>query len=341
MTNLTQDESTGENTAHITVVIVNWNTSELLRECLESLFSLSPGITLDVRVVDNGSTDGSSEMVADGFPQVRLTCNLHNRGFAAANNQAMARPLAPYVLLLNSDTVIINGAIGKLHNFIQANSRCAVVAPKLVHPEGRYNVLACGYQPTLRTLLNHYSLLSRVFKKSRFFRGVNLWAGVHDDQPREIEWVSGACMMVRTSAIEQVGLLDDSWFMYAEDMEWCDRLRSTGSTIVHLPDAQVLHYGGASSEGDPTIAGMYVANLRRYYVMREEPSAGRLLAFDLVVGGGVAMRAIAYMLWNLLDRRRQRLWSVEARKFRAFAKVLWYQRANQSAVHRPTGLDVE
>lgn len=311
---------------------MNWNTRELVADCLDSVFQNSGSVGIEVIVVDNGSTDGSCEMVQSRFPAVRLVRNSENMGFAPANNQAIRIATAPYILLLNSDTKVVGNALETMHAFAVSNPSVGAVGPQLIHPQDRFEVLSCGFQPTLRALFNHYFLLSKVFKNSSKFRGINLFSGAHDDRALAVEWMSGACMMVPQTVIDQVGMLDESWFMYAEDMEWCDRIGAAGLQLFHLPEAIVEHIGGASmDETTGPSSTIYVSSLRSYFIRRENPSAPKLLAFDLIVSSGMMLRAAVYLAKSRMERGNRVLWGTEARRFSSYARAVLVERRKEEA----------
>lgn len=306
----------------LSIIIVNWNTRELLRDCLASIFATAGDVSgrmIEVFVVDNNSSDGSTEMVREQFPQVRLIENQENAGFAVANNQVFPLCSADYVLLLNPDTRVLGDALSVLLTFMKEHPDTGAIGPKIVHPEMRLRVLSCGYQPTVRTIFNQYFFLSSLFPTSRAFRGTNLIIGVHDSQVEPVEWLSGACLLVRKQVIEQVGPLSEEWFMYAEDMEWCHRIAASGWKLYHVPTAVIEHYTNASSDQNKAVAVTWVRNLRSYFVSREHPSRLKLFLFDCVLVSGMFMRAIIYWARSIIDHQRRAMWQAEARKFLAYA----------------------
>jgi N-acetylglucosaminyl-diphospho-decaprenol L-rhamnosyltransferase len=302
----------------LSIVIVNWNTRQLLANCLESVFACAGSLCLEVIVVDNASGDGSPQWVREHFPQVRLVENTENVGFARANNQAFPLCNAPFVLLLNSDTIVRPGAFQTLLAFLAAHPRVGAAAPKIVHPATRLRVLSCGYQPGVRTLFNQYFFLSSLFPHIHAFRGINLLMGAHDDQPRPVEWLSGAALMVRREVIEQVGPLSEEWFMYAEDMEWCRRMQQAGWMLYHVPEAVIEHLLGASAEQNQAVSTLWVRSQRSYYIRSQQPEPWRLFLFDRIFTSGLALRAALYSLRGRLSPQGE-LWREEARKFSAYA----------------------
>jgi GT2 family glycosyltransferase len=305
----------------LSVVIVSWNTRELLRACLGSVFRNASDLTLEVFVVDNASTDGSAAMVREHFPQVRLIENRSNVGFAAANNQVFPQCSAEFVLLLNSDAVIIDRALQILVNFMRANREAGAVGPRLLHPRLKMRVLGCGNQPTLWREFNHQFGLSRLFPRSRFFRGIYLFVNVHDDKVREVEWISGAALFVRNRVIKNVGGLSERWFMYAEDMEWCHRMQLAGWKLYSVPSAVVEHHLSASTKQSKNAHVLGIAAGRSYFVHSQSPSALKLFLFDLVTIAGMLLRATGFFLRSLTDRRHADMWRSRARLFARYAST--------------------
>ena len=302
----------------LSIVIVNWNTCDLLQDCLETVYLDQGNLDLEVFVVDNASTDGSTLMVQERFPQVRLIVNQENVGFARANNQAFPLCQAPYVLLLNSDTRIREGAFFHMLQFMQKHTEAGAIGPKVVHPKMRLRVLSCGYQPTPRTLFNHYFFLSTLFPHWSFFHGLNLIMGIHDDHERPVEWISGSCLLVRRNVIKQVGGLNERWFMYAEDMEWCDRIKKAGWELYHVPGAVIEHYMGASAEKNPKVSTIWIPALREYYINRSAPSQLQLALFDAALIYGLTIRASLYGLRSLVNKSHRDMWQTERLKFLAY-----------------------
>jgi hypothetical protein len=246
----------------LSVVIVSWNVRNLLQDCLQSIErsqtqlsseqSVSPDTSprawqprIEIIVVDNGSRDGSVEMVRDGFPSVHLIANPDNRGFPAANNQGIRRAEGRYILLLNPDTEIVGGALNKLVAFADEHPGVGMVGPQLLNPDGsiqssrrRFPDLATAFLESTwlepfapRRVLDRYTIMDRP-----------------DDEIQAVDWITGAAMLARREAIEEVGPLDEGFFMYSEELDWCRRFREAGWGIVYLPTAQIVHHMGRSSE---------------------------------------------------------------------------------------------
>ena len=230
----------------LSVVIVSHNTRELLRGCLDSVLAdLDSRVKHEVIVVDNASADGSAAMIRDSFPQVRLLANSQNRGFAASNNQAIQQSSGQYVILLNPDTLVRKGALESLMALLDERRDAGVVGPKLLFPDGSFQHSAFTF-PTLAMIFLdffplHYRLLdSRI--NGRYPRGLYERA-----EPFPIDHPLGAALLVRRAVIEEVGLLDENFFMYCEEIDWCLRIKEAGWRILCVPRAEIVHHVGQST----------------------------------------------------------------------------------------------
>jgi GT2 family glycosyltransferase len=229
----------------VSVIIVNWNTCELLRQCLRSLRTDNPSISSEVIVVDNNSSDDSVEMVRREFEYVYLIPNQTNRGFAAANNQGIAVANGRYVLLLNSDTIVLDRAIERTIAFAEKHLDTAVVGCRVLNPD-RTLQNSCFMFPSILNWVLFSSYLYRLFPDNRFF-GRELMTWWARDDAREVDVVTGCYMLVRKEALDQVGAMDERFFMYAEETDWCYRFKAKGWKNRFTPDAEIIHIGGASA----------------------------------------------------------------------------------------------
>ena len=229
----------------VSVIIVNWNTLDLLKDCIASVFSQTRDIDFEVIVIDNASTDGSPEMVRGEFGDVILIANTKNVGFAAANNQGMNIAKGRYVLLLNSDTIVLEAAIQKTVAYADRRPDAAVIGCRILNPDHTLQN-SCFMFPSLLNSLLFSTYLFKLFPTSRFF-GREQMTWWHRDYEREVDVVTGCYMLVRKQAIDQVGLMDDGFFMYAEETDWCFRFKARGWKNWFTPDAEIIHFGGASA----------------------------------------------------------------------------------------------
>ena len=229
----------------VSIVIVNWNTCQITCDCLKSVYRQTGNINFEVIVVDNASTDGSVDVVKVQFPQVILIENNENHGFAAANNQGITRAKGRYVLLLNSDTVVLDNAIAKIVSFADNKPDAAVVGCRVLNPNGTLQH-TCSMFPSVLNMLLSSTYLYKLFPKSKLF-GRERMSWWDRTDVREVDVATGSFMLVRHEAIEQVGMMDEQFFMYAEETDWCYRFKQTGWKILFTPTAEIIHLGGASS----------------------------------------------------------------------------------------------
>ena len=228
--------------AETAVVVVSYNTRDVLRACLRSVTREAPA---EIVVADNGSTDGSIEMVRDEYPEVILDVESRNAGYGAAANRAIRRCRASAVLLLNSDTVLAAGSLSSLRAYMEAHPRAGIVAPRLVSTDGSLQPTCHLFPSPLITLLE-YSWLGDLVGLLPRARDRYLPASTHD-RARVVDWVTGAALLIRRKAFEEVGGFDERFFMYFEDVDLGYRLRKLGWETHFAPVAEVTHVGGAST----------------------------------------------------------------------------------------------
>ncbi len=233
----------------VSVVIVVWNAKKYVIECLESLRDLCGEVCDEVIIVDNASSDGTPELIAEVFPEFKLIRNSENLGFAKANNIGMAQCVGDYVCLVNSDVKFTSDCFSPMLRFLAENPGIAMVGPKMVGPDGKV------WRSTMRfpTLWNQFCRalgLDLAFKKSRVFGGY-LMSDFDHQTTTPVEVLNGWFVVVRRTALERVGLLDPQFFMYGEDVDWCYRFHQAGEGIVFFAEAEAIHYGGASSANAP------------------------------------------------------------------------------------------
>jgi GT2 family glycosyltransferase len=240
----------------VSIIIVNWNTREILRGCLVSIFKQTKDINVEVIVVDNASSDESAEMVKIEFPDVVLITNTENRGFAAANNQGMQLAVGRYILLLNPDTIVLERAIQKTISFADNHPDIGVTGCQVWLNENDIQQ-TCFSFPSLSGLILQEMGLRRLFPKSRFF-GRTKYGWWDRTTQRDVDVVSGMYMLVRRGAIEQVGLMDEDYFVYAEETDWCYRFWKAGWRCVFSPEARIIHLDGGSKSTAQISIRMFV-----------------------------------------------------------------------------------
>ena len=231
----------------VAFIIVTWNARDLLMDCLESLFSQVSLISYEVFVVDNGSHDGTVEAVKDRFPDAKLIANEDNLGFAAANNQGLKAMFARYAVLLNSDTIVSKGVFERLAGFMDENPDTAVTGPQLLNRDGSKQNCFHNY-PSLLSEIVGLGLLKSIFPEK--------YPGKRKDydSPLEVEAILGACLMVRKTVVDRLGYMDDGYFFFLEETDWCYRMKKAGWKIYHIPDVKIVHLHGASTKKKVPVA---------------------------------------------------------------------------------------
>jgi N-acetylglucosaminyl-diphospho-decaprenol L-rhamnosyltransferase len=258
----------------VTVVVVTWNALPWLAQCLESVQGR------DVIVVDHGSTDGTLELVRSQFPEVRVI-EQENRGMGGGNNTGMRAAGGRWFFLLNSDAWVEEGALDRLVAFADEHPEAAVVGPRLVNTDGTLQRSVRG-EPTLWRLATEYLFIRKLAPRSRRLNA--LYAGGFDhDEVLDVDWLYGPALLVRREAADAVGLFDEDFFMFSEEVDWMTRFRRAGWKVLFFPGAQVVHVGGASHGGN-----LYIENLR-----------GHLRWFEKHRGPKEAERVRKLLLWSL------------------------------------------
>lgn len=261
----------------VSIVIVNWNTRQLLLRCLQSILDHSGRRSVELIVVDNASADGSAGVVARRYPQVILVENQTNLGFAKANNLGIKRSRGDYVCLVNSDILVLDRSIDRMCDYMDRNPEAGLLGPRLLNAD-RSMQLSCKRFPTLLNYACESFGVNKLLPHSRLFCGEHLRYFSHGKLLRT-EALVGAFLMVRRKALEEVGLLDEEFFIYGEEIDWARRFWASGWEVVFFPKAEVVHYGAASSARDPT--RFYRENYRsklRYWRKHESRAARALLA---------------------------------------------------------------
>ncbi|PXW96193.1 hypothetical protein C7444_10799 [Sphaerotilus hippei] len=316
-----------KNPIDASVIIVNWNVRELLRVCLQSLHD-DGGVAagrLQVIVVDNDSRDGSVAMVREQFPQVELVANGDNVGFGRANNQALPMCRGRHVVLLNPDTRVLDGAIGRMVEMMDAEPAVTVLGCRLLNGDGTLQRWTAGAYPRLANLLNHYFFLDRLLPRA--LRPMPLYLDHDVSQDIEVDWLCGACMVMRTADLGGQ-LFNPDYFMYGEDMELCHRLKQAGGTVLYTPRVSIVHYQGESmkqQQGDVLLSAL--KGPRQFY--RQMRGGRGLWLYDLVTVAGFGLRGALYRLGALLRRAtpQQAVLEAKARSSEDLMRRAWRVRS--------------
>lgn len=290
----------------LSIIIVNWNVRDLLRDCLRSIERVRDDPELEVVVVDSASADDSVGMVQTEFPWVRLIPCDENVGFPRGNNIGLAEARGHYLLLLNPDTIVQDDALLILQDYLTAHPDVGAVGPMLLNPDGsvqssrrRFPTPATGFfestwlEGAVPGVLHRYYALD-----------------LPDNATTDVDWLTGACIMVPRAVYEQIGGLDEGYYMYSEELDWCRRIRTAGWRVVYHPAARVTHHVGKSSEQAVTARHINFqrAKLRYYRKYHGRVVAGALRLFLLAgYAWQMALEAAKGLFGSKRDLRRQRM----------------------------------
>ncbi|MBI4212984.1 MAG: glycosyltransferase family 2 protein [Chloroflexi bacterium] len=262
----------------VSVLIVTYQSRDFVHRCLDAIRAQG-GPPLETIVVDNASADGTADQVAEMHPEVSLTQNSANLGFAAGVNRAAQQARGRYLLLLNPDTEVPPGTLATLTAFMNGHPEVAAVGPRLIYPDGTAQDAAFSYPSLLMHWLEFFPRPARLLHTR--------WNGrldARDDQPVEIDHPLGACMLIRRAAWDEIGPLDEGFFMYCEEVDWCMRAKRAGWRIMQVPTATVVHQSGASSTQTPTSIIHLYASRRRLHQKHRGPLFKLAAAFITRIG---------------------------------------------------------
>jgi GT2 family glycosyltransferase len=288
----------------LAVVILNYNRADLLAACLESIYAHPTRCALTVWVVDNNSPDDSADMVRRRFPQARLVVSPYNGGYAYGNNLALHRIMTEdahatdYTLLLNNDTIVPAGAFDGLIDYLETHDDVGVVGPKLLLPDGTLDRACRRSFPSPEVSFYRMTGLARLFPRSPRFGRYNL-TYLDPDVETDVDAVVGACMLLRTSVIREVGLLDEQFFMYGEDLDWAYRIKQYGWRIVYHPAVIVWHHKRAAStrRAIPSLRAFYEA-MRIFH--RKHYAATTPAPLNALIEIGITTKEMIALGYNLL-----------------------------------------
>jgi hypothetical protein len=281
----------------LSIVIVNYNTKDLLRSCLESVYNQTSRVIFEVIVVDNASSDGSREMIMEQFPATKTVFNSENRGFAAANNQGFSVALGEYVVMLNSDTIVLDGALEKIVLFMRSNPQASIVGCKLYNADGTLQPSVRSF-PSLWNVFVESSFLYLLFPRSRTF-GKYYMSFFDFDAECEVDWVSGACLTCRKDLLKLLDGLDERFFMYSEETDFCFRAKQRGFHTWFFPHARVIHVRfGSASDNVQRVQSVTLSQLMFFVKHFTGVRRVGLISLNLL---GIAVRMIGFYVWGLLS----------------------------------------
>ena len=279
----------------LSIIIVNYKTSGPLKDCLASIYRTLDGLKFEVLVIDNHSRDKGLAALEKLFPQVRFIKNPCNEGFAKANNRAAELSKGTTLLFLNPDTRLTEGAVASMHTHLLATPKIGVLGPKVLNPDGSLQY-SCRSFPTLWTgLFNRYSLLSRLFPNNQFTRRY-LMTDFDHKETRQVDWVSGCCLMMRSPTFKSVGGFDEHYFLFNEDVDLCRTLKDHNYKVVYFPDARVFHDITSSNRKVPFRIILKRHRGMSYYFKKHH---GGNPVFQTLVHTMVAARRFSHLLINM------------------------------------------
>jgi GT2 family glycosyltransferase len=300
-------ELTRQPTCDLSIIIVSWNVAGLLRDCLRSIDANRGALDLEVIVVDSASSDNSVTMVQSEFPWVTLLACTENVGFPKGNNLGLAKANGRYVLLLNPDTVVLDDALSKMMAYMQQNPEVGVLGCQLRNGDGTVQSSKRRF-PTLITAFFESTWLETVAPSGVM---ASYYAqDLADDAVNDVDWVVGACMLAPRQVVDTVGGMDEAYFMYSEELDWCRRIKDSGWRVVYYPEAQIIHYVGQSS--DQAVVARHInfqqAKLRYFRKYNGRFAAGVLRLFLLLnYAWQMGIEGVKGMLGHKRPLRRQRI----------------------------------
>lgn len=248
----------------VSVVIVNWNTRDLLKQALESLYRETHDITFEVIVVDNGSSDGTTEYLQKVWQRVKVVALQENLGFGVANNIGFKEASGRYILVLNSDTIVLHSTLFGMVSFLDTHPKAGCVGCRHINPDGTLQGSMDSFPSLFKDFLCYSDLYRLPVLLPLLQNTYPYWS--NHSKTCKVDWVNGSCMMVRREVIEKVGGFDDGCFMYAEELDWCYRMKNAGWEVYFTPESEIIHIGGQSSKkiADKRITLLYKGQYRFY-----------------------------------------------------------------------------
>ena len=283
----------------VSIIIVSWNTCDILSNCLNSIYQETADIVFEIIVIDNGSVDGTPAMISNDFPDVTFIKNRNNRGFAAANNQGLKISKGRYLLLLNPDTIILEKAIDKMVCFADHRKEYSVFGCKVYEEQDVVQMTCFSFPSVLISIFNLTGLHRKLPRSKVFGKEKMLWWQRNSE--REVDVVSGMFMLIRREAIRDVGFMDEDYFVYAEEADWCFRFWQRGWKCFFTPVAKILHLdGGGKSTGQQSVK-MYV-QLQKSILIFHRKNLGKAswLATKSIYIAGMFVRLILFQFLSLI-----------------------------------------
>lgn len=282
----------------ISVIIVNWNAKQLLIECIDSVIKDFGDLEVEVIVVDNDSTDDSVQSVRDTFKSVIVIENSENLGFSKANNIGIKQSSGKYICLINSDIIVKKGCLKNMFEYMERNISIGMLGPKLLNTDESIQT-SCKKFPTIWNNITRTFFLHKLFPKSSFFSSEEMNYFLHD-RIKQVEALAGAFLMVRRKAISKIGLLDEAYFFYSEDIDWCKRFWEKGWKVVFFPKAVCIHHDGGSSKKTPVAFHLRLIQSKFIY-MKKHHNTIIVNVFRFVILNQYIIRVLLSILSSLFN----------------------------------------
>jgi len=287
----------------VSISITNHNTKDYLEDCIRSIEESGIRRSYEIIVVDDASNDGSADMISGKHPKIKVIKNKINLGYVKSNNVGIRASRSKYVLSLNSDTKILGGAIDKLIDFMDKNPNAGAVGPKLLNSDGSVQLQARRGFPTPINSLFYFSGLSRLFPKSGLMGGY-LLTYLDNTTTAEIDSLCGAAMVVRREVIDKVGLMDESYFMYGDDIDWCYRIKQGGWKVYYLPEAEIIHFGGRGGSRRQSYRNIFEFHRAMALFYKKHYSKDHLVLLNWLVYSGIWLKCVVELIRNVLRREK-------------------------------------
>lgn len=287
----------------LSICILTLQARDYLRDCLDSIYAHPSQGDFEIIVVDNGSTDGTREMLEVDFPHVKLIKNSTNLGFSVPMNQAMRAGTGAFLLLLNPDTLVHPNMFAQLLEFMHANPNVGICGPKVLNTDGSLQEPCRRGEPTPWAVVSYFLGLSRLFPHSKLFGGY-LMNYMDADQTHAVAGVSGSCMLVRREVVDQIGYLDERFFAYQEDADYCFRTREAGWLVYYVPTAQITHYGGQGGSRAQPYRSIFAWHRSYFLYYRKNMARDYFFLLNWLYYLVMFLRLILVLFANLLRREK-------------------------------------
>jgi len=287
----------------LSICIVTRQARQYLRGCLESIAQYPPPVPYEIIVVDNASTDGTLEMLRQDYPQVQVIANLQNTGYTAPMNQALRRAQGDALMQLNPDTEVHAGAFAVLLDFMQAHPQVGICGPKVLNQDGTLQKSCRRGDSRPWAVISYFSGLSNLFPHSKVFGGYHL-NHLPEDETNPVDGVAGSCMLIRRALVQQIGYLDEQFFAYQEDADYCFQARQAGWQVYYVPAARVTHFGGrGGSRVEPyrQIVAWH-ESYRRYY--HKNLAKDYFFLFNWLYDAAILLKLLSALAVNTLRKEK-------------------------------------